>query len=259
MKFRNSENERILATKSKSIQYNIVKDSIIDFIKKDWTFIQCIPTEHWNKELALNVVNISGNYYKYLPEHLQQNLEIINDSLNNDENVIRYISPYFLDQLSMDMVRKIINKNGNLLKFLDWKYRNNYEIAKDAICNSGNAWFYISKQLQLNIKLFELALCKTPSIMQHIIQNKNQNKEILKVIFGEQDGIQIFLPFLIQDRKIVKDECIICFEHKELINLECHSSHNLCITCLTLIQNKKCPLCRKQFKLPKKIDFKIWS
>jgi len=233
-------------------KYNSMKDkSIIEYIKDDWTYIQCIPIEKFNKQLGLEIVNVSGNYYKYLPEYLKQDIDIIITSLNNEENVIRYITSYLdNNKLSIDIIKQIVNKNGNLLRFIDFEYRDNYEIVEIAINNTGNAWFYISDKLKYNVKLLKLAITKTPSI----IQNLMQNKEIFNM-FREE----ILQSLFIKDRKIIEDECIICYETKTLFNLECHKLHNLCINCMKLMTYKKCPLCRKHFTLPKSIDIKIWK
>lgn len=52
-------------------------------------------------------------------------------------------------------------------------------------------------------------------------------------------------------------QCCVCWDNDNLINLECHSTHNLCLTCLDSLVYKpilkeedvstECPLCRTDF------------
>lgn len=228
----------------KQINHNKRKCHIINSIKVDWINIKNIT--NWNKELILAIMNVSGNLFKYIPDSFKSDIDIQINAVTNEPNAIRMTDTCALPE---DTIKLLCSKNGNLLRYLDYEQQNNYKIAEIAIKNTGMAWFYISSALKSNEELLKFAIENNPNVAQIISQNKEQFKQAQALLKNHK--LTTHFPNI--------GECGICYNTNNLVNLKCHETHNVCITCVEHI-HEHCPYCRKKFNKPKiNNDTKIWS
>jgi len=218
---------------------------LINSIKDDWINIKNITD--WTKPLIIAIMNVSGNLFKYIPDSFKSDIDIQIKAVSNEPNAIRYMIDAYL--LPEDAIKLLCSKNGNLLRYLNYESQNDYTIAEIAIKNTGMAWFYVSSALKSNEELLKLAIAKNPNIVQIISQNKEKFKQAQTLLKNLK--LTTRFPNI--------GECGICYDKNNLVNLQCHETHNVCITCIVHI-NELCPYCRKKFKKPKiNKDVKIWS
>jgi rubrerythrin len=231
----------------KQIGHNKRTCGVLNYIRDDWTYIHKIT--HWTRELVLGTLQISGNFFKYIPDEFKKDINIKVAAIRNNPNAVRFMN-LENEQLPENAIRELLVNNGLLLRFMTYIIQDNYEFAKLAIENKGLAWFYISDTLKQNKDLLELAISKEPSIIQMLSQKKDKferYKDTLTHLKFSKLGLQ-------------SGECNICLETNYLVSLQCHIAHTVCVNCIDKIPDQ-CPYCRakkckKEFK---SCEVKIWS
>jgi hypothetical protein len=235
----------------KQIGHNKRTCGVLNYIRDDWTYIHKIT--HWTRELVLGTLQISGNFFKYIPDEFKKDVNIKVAAISNEPNAVRLMN-LENEPLPENAIRELLVGNGSLLRFLSYKIQDNYVFAKLAIENKGLAWFYISDELKQDKDLLKLAITKDLSIIQTLSQKKDKFEKYKDVL----TNVLTNLKFIGLDLR--QGECNICLETNDLVTLPCHNTHTICVNCIDRIPDE-CPFCREKKckRILKSYKVKIWS
>jgi hypothetical protein len=261
-----SAKENILLNLIKNIHTNLIQLYFTDknkyFIKlKNIYEIECLHSQYIDLLIDNNLKNDANDYIKNL---FRDEFALLDDDINIDYYLDKYI--IFNDNDVLFLLDKYttfkkINKIKMLLENID-----NHIISKEVIIevlyeymklNNDDKLKYceiifdeIEKIDNKNIKINDI-ITNTINIYNNDLYWNNKlgtlkykkyiNKKNLDIINNNYcKFLTLYKYFDINQIKI--DQCTICYDKRNIIQLNCHESHIVCYKCYARID--KCPLCR---------------
>lgn len=110
-----SEARNILETTTPLYPYDIIK-----LINGYPELIKYIPKECMNESLAVSIVDINGNYIKYLPNNLASIERVMKVAINNDTNAFRYIKK---ENLTYEVCKYVVNLDYRIIHDIPKEYK----------------------------------------------------------------------------------------------------------------------------------------
>jgi len=184
--------------------------------------------------------------------------QYLNKKKRYNEMIICYkISSHFKNSDSMNSLGYYYGtraKQKNTKKML--KYYNNAVKYKNATSMKHLGFYYKGIDDHCNaLRYFKMAcdngyrnMAFYAKRLNEILKNKfniiiaHKNKQYLCEMNFKKYAEGLELHYELTNKE--KSECMVCYENKHLIELNCHNTHKLCCGCLTNIS--RCPLCRKK-------------
>lgn len=222
-------------------------DNILNLLKKYKT------QQNINSYIKNNILN---NDFEYL-----SNCDIIDKYFvpESDDDIISICDKY-LDSNNKDKLIQLLDKQNNLtiqnkdniilhilyniIKLIpytsDFKYYIHffdiYEKLSDIDKQNINLKFEFVKN-NFNYQI----LHNDNLLFLQIKYKKYFNKKNLDQINNSLSEY-LFLSELFKDQEIIIDKCIVCYDEKQIIKLNCHDTHIVCYSCYKRVD--VCPMCR---------------
>lgn len=176
-------------------------------------FIRLPKEIQYDKDFILDALRVNYSIVKYLPNKIIEKnlvLECLKNHSNDEFNCCFHFDPHSKIWDDLEFLKECLEICGDVLQFAPPTWKNDKQIALNALCKKGNAFNYISPDLRNDKEIVLAAFKNNPRNLWDISRTLLGDEEIINLLKDKSHVEYFKLPDQILDSK----EIIKCFVSK---------------------------------------------